>query len=121
MHNSIALVVDAEFGDRILALAREMPVWAISSNLNDRAAEASRRGLESAQITTIKVRSGETLSDLITRAIYAIEEHHGTSSQIVPYESLRIYGSASLPLGGVFAELGFKTVTNTVDALVVEK
>ena len=117
----VGLVIDAEFGDRIYGLAQQMPVWVISSATNDRAIEACRAALGINCITTLLARAGETKDDLLGRAMYAIDEHHGEESAAIPYRTLLLYGAMHAPSEELASELGFSSVTATADGFRAEK
>ncbi|WP_316413565.1 hypothetical protein [Mesoterricola silvestris] len=97
MKNSVALVLDESFGNRLSNLAEEMPVWILSSEINDMAVRAARHSHGEGRITTLMRRDGESQEDLLARALYAIEEHHGEVSQSHPYDSVEIHGPVSMP------------------------
>jgi len=121
MNESIALVIDLSFGDRVTALAKEMPVWVVSSAVNDKASQQARQVLEEGRITILKTRQGERAEDLLTRALYAIDEHHGETSQVTPYDTLYVYGSTRSLSQEVLAELGFNSITATGEGFVAKK
>lgn len=121
MSMSIALVLDPAFGARLTTLAKQMPVWIVKSPTNDQAVQVARPGVSDGRITTLHVQLGETPSNMLVRALYAIDEHHGSASQRSPYKTLWVYGSAEKPPPDIASELGFKSITATADGFKAEK
>lgn len=121
MNASIALVLDRSFGDRLLALAQRMPVWVVSSPVNDRAVHKTRANPSDLQITTLKVDPKESSENLLMRAIYAIDEHHGEASQSIAYNTLHVYGAVKEIPPELMSELNFKSFVLTSDGLRVQK
>jgi len=121
MHVPVALVLDPSFGDRVAVLAQKMPVWMVSSVVNDHATHAARQSLGNGQITTLHTRLAESAESLFARALYAIEEHHGDTSQLTPYDTLCVYGKAQELPFELASELGFKSITTTEDGFNAEK
>lgn len=121
MQNSVALVLYENFSTRLSALAEEMPVWILSSHLNDQAVQAARPHLSQGWLTTLNGKAGEDPDCLLTRALYAIDEHHGEESQPVPYNTLFVYGTSRQPSLELMSELGFKTVSSTGDGYKLVK
>lgn len=121
MHVSAALVLDPVFGDRVIALAQQMPVWIVSSPVNDQTVRLARTSLDDARITTLHLRPGEASADLMARAVYAIDEHHGEVSQAVAYDTLWVYGTTEKLSQEIATELGFKSITAIADGFKAEK
>ncbi|MDD5330545.1 MAG: hypothetical protein PHX38_11095 [Sulfuricella sp.] len=118
----VALVLNPDFGERVIALAQEMPVWVVFSPVNALAVEFARSAFEEGRITTILPRVGEYPSDLFARALYAIDEHHGEASQSVPYSTLWVYGASErMMTPDLAAELGFMPVIVTKDGFRADK
>lgn len=118
---SVALVLDSAFGDRVAALAQQMPVWVVSSPVNDQAVRLARTNVDEGRITTLHQRSGEVPVNLLARAVYAIDEHHGEVSQAVAYDTLWVYGTTEKLSQEIAAELGFKSITAIADGFKAEK
>ena len=122
MKGSVALVLDPEFGIRLEALAKEMPVWVISSQTNLHAVELARPQLEEGRVTTILTRPDEGPRALLARALYAIDEHHGRTSQSIPYSSLLVHGVSEQMLPSeLISELGFKSIITTSEGFIAKK
>lgn len=115
----VGLVLDPEFGARVSDLAQQMPVWALSSAVNDRAIEAAR--LAGGRVTKLLTRAGESSGDLLRRAMCAVDEHHGDESGGVAYRCLLVYGAGGIPSGELLADLGFTSMTATSYGFMAEK
>jgi hypothetical protein len=95
MNSSVALVLDRNFKEPIDDLARKMPVWIISSGENDLAVARARGQLKDpSRVTSIFAVSGENEGEMLGRALYDIDEHHGAVSADRPYSQIMIYGVA---------------------------
>ncbi len=98
-----------------------MPVWVVSSPVNDQAVRVARSGLSEGRSTTLLVRPGERPEDVLARALYAIDEHHGEASQSVPYDKLLVHCTTETLPQNLASELGFKSITATADGFRAEK
>ena len=109
----IALVLDSEYGDKIINLAKTQAVWTISSPTND-AVVLKARETHPGRITVLRKRVGEDQAHTFLRAVDNIDEHHGEVSQYPPYKSLAVYGfSIDLAPIDVIKELGFTAFEKT--------
>jgi len=120
MTKAVALVLDPQFGDRIDELARRMPVWILSDPANSQAVARARAA--GASITTFDRRPNESTQDLLLRAAYNIEDHHGTGTGSASYDTLEVHGmpAASCP-PHIQADLGLKIVTDAQWGVVARK
>ena len=108
----VAIVVDPEFSERLLPLAREMNVWIADTPVNRPSAElfwssnvddSSRR-----TVTTFKVKLGEAGEHWCRAILPQVDLHHGEYSQSPPYSVVDVFGARLTPeLRDVFAEYGF--------------
>lgn len=123
MTSSVALVMDREFGAKVTYLARQMPVWIISSATNDAAVEQARRSEGGrADVTTILEFGGESSDQLFLRALRAIDEHHGPDSSTEPYGELVVFGAPrGLMTPAVMNELGFARMNGFGNGFSVRK
>ena len=121
MEHPVALVLDQDFSTRLTSLAAQMPVWILSTDLNDLAVQAVRPQCIEGWVTTLKIKPGEDEESRLARALYAIDEHHGEASQSTPYDTLFVYGTSSQPSAQIMAELGFKAANATSDGYQVVK
>jgi hypothetical protein len=68
MSRRVAIVFDAEFGDRLLTLAMRTPVWIVESSANRSAvAEAMNRATEWPHITVTVFRPNDDLKHLLSQ------------------------------------------------------
>lgn len=114
MSRTVALVLDSNFGDRVLTLAQAMPVWIISSPVNDRAVADLRPKFDDGRLTILLRRPDENTADTLARALIAIDEHHGGSGQADAYEVIEVHGANELPSEELSKELGFRSVVSTL-------
>lgn len=123
MTSPIALVLDRHFETRLAGLAQKMPVWIVSSEANNAAVERARSVLGgAASITTLSVAGAESASDICLRALYAIDEHHGDTSTVTPYDSVIVFGGTpDLLTPQAMAELGLSGVVQSDFGFTVEK
>ena len=121
MKRPVALVLDPQFGDRVAALAVKMPVWILSSPINDLAVQLARQRLRENQITTLLSRPSEDAEGLLARGLLAIDEHHGIQSQIVSYDGVQVIGTLKKPSRELCSELGFDKITYTLKGFTAQK
>lgn len=121
MNKCVALVLNPNFGSQLSDLAKKMPVWVVSSLVNDEAIKETRRNFSSVEITTLYLRPNETSSDLLVRALYDVDEHHGVTSQLEPYTLLQVHGSTEMPSQQTAAELNFGTIALTDYGFSIQK
>ena len=121
--NEVALVLDPNFGEQVLPLARRMPLWIVSSASNDIAVKQARHEhIEEGRITQLLLRAGETPQDLLARAVCSIDEHHGEASQVVAYDTLWVYGAEPQMMSPeLMSEIGFKSIVATRDGFSLHR
>ena len=106
----VAIVVDPEFGERLLSLAEETPVWIADTPANRSVAEAlwSSTGAGVARnVTTFKVDPGKTGEDWCLNILSQVDLHHGHYSQSSAYSALDVIGAHLTPeLRDALAEYG---------------
>ncbi len=90
-----------------------MPVWIIASPLNDHAVAALRSKFEDGHLTTLLRLPNERSADTQTRALIAIDEHHGGEGQDDSYEVVEVYGAKEPPSNKLSSELGFRSFVST--------
>jgi hypothetical protein len=68
MSRRVAIVFDADFGDRLATLAMRMPVWIVESNANRPAvSDAMNRATEWPQISVTVFRPTDDLKHLLSQ------------------------------------------------------
>lgn len=118
---SVALILEHVFKRDMVAIAREMPVWILSTEANDKLVVLARQKFGPGRITTVLAKGDESPADLFARALYAIDEHHGDASQAVPFSELYIYGRIDGIPSELASELNFKSTTTIEGGIVVRK
>ncbi|MCL2644230.1 MAG: hypothetical protein FWD51_02095 [Betaproteobacteria bacterium] len=91
----VALVLQPDFGERLIQLVELMPVWIIESSQNRVAVEKIRNTklLRSAiPITTFQAKEGELLKTVCERIVLSLEDHYNEYSQIPSYNELKVIG-----------------------------
>jgi hypothetical protein len=117
----IALVLDPNFGRRLATLVTQMPVWVISSSVNDLEVKDLRSRMPECSITILLAKTNEELAEQLQRGLYAIDDHHGPSSTSKPYTIVRVYGAQPSLARETLAELGLGSVTSTLDGFDAQK
>jgi hypothetical protein len=98
----IAIVCDPHFGDRLISLAQEMPVWVCESKDNDVIVSkyCTAHPEKTIERGIIRFRPPlmwsheENFEDLL----YSVDIHHGEYSHSPPWSELWIYGLEYTPL-----------------------
>jgi hypothetical protein len=94
---SVGVVVDADFGDRLLNLATRMPVWVAATPPNRAAAERVRATLPDSDVTTFTVDPAGTPDAWCIAELETIELHHGEHSEKPAYSVLETFGGEGTP------------------------
>ena len=94
----VVLVVDPEFGMKVIALSQRVHVWLIESPTNTtcaRQATESRQGEYSTLtgITTFASEPNETGEDAAIRILETIDEHHDEYGSNGPWASIELLGT----------------------------
>lgn len=83
MNDTVALVLDPEFGDRIRRIRETArAVWAVSSAVN--------RRFEA--LATMLVVRGATAEEWFLNHLDTVDQHHNAYSEEPPYSVLDVYG-----------------------------
>jgi len=99
----VGVVVDPDFGDRLLNLAPRMPIWVAATPPNRAAAERVWATLPGSGVTTFTVDPAGTPETCCIAELETIDLHHGEYSQNPPYSVLEIFGTEVTP--GLWREL----------------
>jgi len=108
-HATVAIVVDPDFGDRLLSLANQMPVWIADTPTNHMCVESiwSDDDSKRTNVTTFRVTDGEA-SDWCRMILPQVDSHHGQYSQSPAYRAVEVFGAqATADLRRVFSKYGF--------------
>ena len=116
----VFIVLDQSFGDRLLPLLRQAPVWLIDSSENQLAAEErwkqdpSNNFLEG--VTLFQANTSSSLEDVLISELPTIEEHHGGASEPVHYRILDVIGIEHSPgLAAALFQYSFADIKITPD------
>jgi hypothetical protein len=118
--SEVALVLDTDYGERALVLAKSVPVWIVDSTLNRAAAEkAEREGL----FLTLLYVNGRSSEDWLVNHADTVDQHHNQFSKPAhPYNTLRVIGATqSNRVKASLDELGFKRYEPTADGFYAHK
>jgi hypothetical protein len=114
---NVAIVVDPDFGDRLLSLAKEMPVWIADTPANRSRAESfwSRSDSAHPTLTTFRV-AGNDAAEWCRTILPQVDLHHGEYSQSPAYDSIEVFGVSATPnLRDAFSDYGFTISTERAD------
>jgi hypothetical protein len=103
--STVFFVLDTQFGDQLLALPSNSPVWLIDSPLNTPVARsiwADPQPVCAQDITTFTYLPTWNLADFFESMLLTIYEHHGPMSRENGYSALIMIG---LPLTPVVEEI----------------
>jgi hypothetical protein len=119
----VAVIVDPEYGERLLALRPEVPVWIVDSPHNVASAQNARQELHGRRyITTFKTASRASAQKALLDVLDVVELHHGSQSASVPYSELQIVGTEiSSNVEAALADLGFDELHSTADGFVATR
>jgi nitroreductase len=94
----VYVVVDREFGERLMALGPGVPVWIVDTPINKPVAQRlwKERTHENhlTGITTFKDWDSSTPEDLFISELDMVDLHHGSNSSDLPYTILQVVGTA---------------------------
>jgi hypothetical protein len=105
-NTTIAIVVDPNFGERLISLANQMPVWIADTQTNRPVAESlwSHAG---SRVTTFRV-AGDDAAEWCRTILPQVDLHHGGYSQSPAFNSIEVFGASATPdLRGAFSTYGF--------------
>jgi hypothetical protein len=119
--HGVAVVVEPEFGDKLLALGERIHVWVIGTPVNRASAEAlwrNHRGGPSLDrgATTFAADPADPRDEVIASMLDTIDLHHGPYSHTPPWSVLEVYGTSPTPsLVAALAEFGFTDIAPTTE------
>lgn len=104
-------------------LAKTMPVWIVFSEENERAVLRARSLLgAAANITSLLMADNESAAETCARGLYAIDEHHGSSSWGPSYDRVIVFGCTPDALTpAVVEDLDLGAVQRSPDGFTIEK
>lgn len=108
----VFIVVDRDYGQRLVELAQAGPAWIVDTPANRTVAqqiwagEPNRGHLEG--VTTFKFRDGSSSEDIVVNELDTINLHHGTYSANPPYTIIEVIGTELCDkIKGGLTEIGF--------------
>jgi hypothetical protein len=117
---SVSVVLDRCFGDRLITLAQDGPVWIIDSAQNREVVNICWNKNPVLDhlvgITLFKGLDTTSPEDLLIGNLGTIDLHHGEYSAPIPYSILEIIGASRTPaVEAELAEYGFDRLEDTSD------
>ncbi len=92
---TVAIVVDPDFGDRLNSIAERMPVWVADTPGNAAAIKRLFRELRrtgEGSVTSFIVDKKAHPTSVLPATIESVNLHHGMYSQDPPYRQIKVYG-----------------------------
>jgi len=118
--SSVTVVLDRDFGDRLLAIDATTPVWIVDTPLNRAATRKrwSERGTGSHLhgVTMFKIFNSDSAEEIFLRELSTIDLHHGIYSADPPYTILDVIGaSLTERIKAKMEEFGFDEFQSTAE------
>jgi len=114
---SVAIVVDPNFGERLVSLVTQMPIWIVDTPANRAWAEYvwSHAGSNQKAVTTFRVNDGDG-AEWCRSILPQIELHHGQFSESTPYNSIEVFGAGlTVDLRDALSSYGFTISSQRAD------
>ena len=103
---TVAIVVDPNFGERLISLASQMPVWIADTPTNRTVAE-SLWSQANSHVTTFRI-VGDDPAEWCSTILPQVALHHGEYSQARAFDSIAVFGvGATADLRDKFSQYGF--------------
>ncbi|HST51656.1 MAG TPA: hypothetical protein VLJ61_06550 [Pyrinomonadaceae bacterium] len=124
--NKVALVLDSDFGERLLSMASDRHIWVIDTPRNrvvaaEYWARNSGPKVENG-ITTFKVLEDDSALERCLGILQTIDLHHGEYSSDPPYSILEVIGlPLSYEVESALRELDFRTFETTDQGFLAKK
>jgi hypothetical protein len=119
MGYSIAIVVERDFGDELVELAKRLHVWVCSTPENRphveraRGAQPARPSIEHG-VTTFNVSDTDSPEEMLVGILDTVDIHHGEYSHSPPWSELEVYGASPTPaVRAALAEFGVRAFSGT--------
>ncbi len=110
--NKVTLVVDKNYGQRLLSLVETGAVWIVDTEANRKAAETCWSLDPEANVTTFKYLDEDSASEICLGILDVIDLHHGKDSD--GYSVLELIGvQMKNELRAAIMELGFNAFVKT--------
>jgi len=124
--HKVAVVLDREFGEKLVELSKTIHVWACGSLLNRQAAEriwsdGSAHNHEFG-VTVFNISEGDTSESMFLNHLGAIDEHHGMYSHDPAWSVLEVYGSTpTLAMKEALKDYGEPEYKVTADGFIFHR
>lgn len=127
----VGIVVDPEFGEQILPLARQLHLWVVHSVANTPAIrdfwaqEASSAVSDDALdtgVTSFETLAAESPEETCSRILETVDAHHGEWSHEPPWSEIEVFGSSLSPrLREAFEEFGAEEFLPTPSGFIARR
>jgi hypothetical protein len=120
-HQTVVLVLDTAFGERLWEIAGRHPMWVVGSDVNKAAVDEMRSPDEPGKVD-VTIWSSEF--ELLTErdwlgALNTLDMHHGAFASEPAMNKLSVYGAAaSSPVVAALREFGFGAVIPTASGFI---
>jgi hypothetical protein len=98
----VAMVLDREFGNKLVALSRKIHAWVCDSPTNLKVVNKIRKDIKEfsmeSGVTNFKVSKDDSAEDMFMNLIDAVDLHHGKFSHSPPWSILEVYGLRLSPV-----------------------
>jgi hypothetical protein len=91
-NETVALVLDSQYGDQLESLATKMPVWIVGSEINSQTVERVWKSLPGASVTRFNASPSMGEPQEFLSLLETIELHHGPYSSKEPVKAVRVLG-----------------------------
>ena len=92
----VAMVIDREFGNKLVALSRRIHVWVCNSSANLKAVNKINKDIKEfsleSGVTNFKVSKDDSAEDMFMNFIDTVDLHHGKFSHSPSWSVLEVYG-----------------------------
>jgi hypothetical protein len=92
----VLVVTDTDFGDRLMALPEDDPIWIVDSAVNGFAVRRFREQHANSSVTVFRDREVSPEHKLIDE-LPMIDLHHGQFSADPPYREIQVFGVSLTP------------------------
>lgn len=124
----VAVVVDREFGERLLPLVQRFHVWVCDTPVNRTAAEKAWESISPGAVwneagaTIFKVSENDNPEDMVLDRLTDVDLHHGEYSHDPAWSVIEVYGSKpTAALRQALQEFGVDKFRETPDGFVCSR
>jgi hypothetical protein len=120
-HQTVMVVLDTRFGERVWEIAGRHPIWVVGSEVNKAAVEQMRKAKEPGEMdVTLWSNEFELVTEQDWLGILdVVDMHHGEFASNPPMNKLSVYGVAlSLSVAAALRSYGFEAVIATASGFI---